>query len=128
MSCSLLIAMICVQNEILWPSNCKNSRRNRKACSNNVSAPLKSGRVRHVKTFWLLCAKCSPIPPIGISANGIHEGGNLTYTAMETELQQLRSSLEDANAKAELFIHKSSHTAAQLDLLKDLFTKMAVQP
>lgn len=61
-------------------------------------------------------------------ANGIHEGSNLTYSAMESELQHLRSSLEDANAKAELFIHKSSHTAAQLDLLKDLFTKMTVKP
>ena len=61
-------------------------------------------------------------------AYGIHEGGDLTYSAMESELHHLRSSLEDANAKAELFNQKSSHTAAQLDLLKDLFTKMAVQP
>jgi chromosome segregation ATPase len=61
-------------------------------------------------------------------SHGIHEGGNLTYSAMESELQHLRSSMEDANAKAELFNQKSSHTAAQLDLLKDLFTKMTVQP
>lgn len=61
-------------------------------------------------------------------AHGIHEGVDLTYSAMENELRQLRSSLEDANAKAELFNHKSSHTAAQLQVLTDLFTKMTVKP
>jgi hypothetical protein len=39
-----------------------------------------------------------------------------------------RGSLEDATAKAELFKEKTRHTAAQLDLLKDLFAKMSVQP
>lgn len=61
-------------------------------------------------------------------AHGIHEGAALAFSTLEVELQQLRSSLEDANAKAELMNQKSTHTAAQLDLLKDLFAKMTIQP
>jgi len=61
-------------------------------------------------------------------AYGIHEGVPISFGFLEAELQQLRSSLQDANAKAELFNQKSNLTAAQLDLLKDLFTKMNVQP
>jgi len=61
-------------------------------------------------------------------SNGIHEGVTLLFSELEAELLQLRSSLEEANAKAELSKQKSSHTAAQLEVLKDLFTKMTVQP
>lgn len=60
--------------------------------------------------------------------HGIREGVNLTPNAIEAELQQLRVSLDNANSVAELCRQKSSDTAAQLDLLKDLFVKLTVQP
>ena len=59
---------------------------------------------------------------------GIREGVNLDVRAGEGELKQLRASLEEASAKTELIKEKTRHTAAQLDVLKDIFIRMAVQP
>lgn len=59
---------------------------------------------------------------------GLHEGVNLDANAEQGELKQLRASLEEASAKAELFKEKTRHTAAQLDVLKDIFIRIAVQP
>jgi chromosome segregation ATPase len=59
---------------------------------------------------------------------GLHEGVNLEANAEQGELKQLRASLEEASAKAELFKEKTRHTAAQLDVLKDIFIRIAVQP
>jgi hypothetical protein len=57
-------------------------------------------------------------------AYGINEGVNLQFSAVECELQQLRVD----SARVELLSEKTRHTAQQLDLLKDLFTRLMVNP
>lgn len=59
---------------------------------------------------------------------GIHEGVNLQFSAVESELQQLRAHKAAENARVELLNQKTRHTAQQLDLLKDLFARMMVNP
>jgi cell division protein FtsB len=64
--------------------------------------------------------------------HGIHEGINLQFCALESNLQsqqqQLRAEREAETARVELLQEKSRHTAQQLDLLKDLFARLMVNP
>jgi cell division protein FtsB len=64
--------------------------------------------------------------------HGIHEGINLQFSALESnlqsQLQQLRAEREAETARVELLQEKSRHTAQQLDLLKDLFARLMVNP
>lgn len=64
--------------------------------------------------------------------HGIHEGVNLQFSALEgtlqSQLQQLRAEREAETARVELLQEKSRHTAQQLDLLKDLFARLMVNP
>ncbi|QVL52597.1 MAG: hypothetical protein KFB97_14585 [Cyanobium sp. M30B3] len=67
---------------------------------------------------------------------GIHEGVNLQFSALEnalqSQLQQLHAEREAEReaetARVELLQEKSRHTAQQLDLLKDLFARLMVNP
>ncbi|TVS07683.1 MAG: hypothetical protein EA413_00490 [Cyanobium sp. PLM2.Bin73] len=59
---------------------------------------------------------------------GIHEGVNLQFSAVESELQQLRTDRAAENARIELLNEKTRHTAQQLDLLKDLIGRLMVNP
>jgi hypothetical protein len=59
---------------------------------------------------------------------GIHEGVNLQFSAVEGELQQLRAHQAAESARIELLNEKTRHTALQLDLLKDLFARLMVNP
>jgi hypothetical protein len=61
-------------------------------------------------------------------AHGIHEGVNLQFSAVEGELQQLRAHQAEETARLELLNEKTRHTAQQLDLLKDLFARLMVNP
>jgi hypothetical protein len=64
--------------------------------------------------------------------HGIHEGINLQFSTLEStlqsQLQQLRAEREAETARVELLQEKSRHTAQQLDLLKDLFARLMVNP
>lgn len=68
--------------------------------------------------------------------HGINEGFNLQFCALESslqsQLQQLRAEREAEReaetARVELLQEKSRHTAQQLDLLKDLFARLMVNP
>jgi cell division protein FtsB len=64
--------------------------------------------------------------------HGIHESINLQFSALESnlqsQLQQLRAEREAETARVELLQEKSRHTAQQLDLLKDLFARLMVNP
>jgi len=60
--------------------------------------------------------------------HGIHEGVNLQFSAVEGELQQLRAHQATDSARIELLNEKTRHTAQQLDLLKDLFARLMVNP
>jgi hypothetical protein len=67
---------------------------------------------------------------------GIFEGVNLQFSALEnglqSQLQQLQAEREAEReaetARVELLQEKSRHTAQQLDLLKDLFSRLMVNP
>jgi len=61
-------------------------------------------------------------------AYGIHEGVNLKFSGVESELQRLRASLAADAARAELLNEKTRHTSEQLDLLKDLVARLMVTP
>lgn len=60
--------------------------------------------------------------------HGIHEGINLQFSCVESELQQLRAEQDAQSKRSELLNEKTRHTAQQLDLLKDLFARLMVNP
>ena len=59
---------------------------------------------------------------------GIHEGINLPFSAVESELQQLREEQAAESARIALLNDKNRHTTQQLELLKDLLARLMVTP
>lgn len=59
---------------------------------------------------------------------GINENVSLEFSAVASELQQLRADLAANAARIELLREKSRHTAQQLDLLKDLLVRAMMNP
>jgi hypothetical protein len=57
---------------------------------------------------------------------GIYEGVELYFSTVHSELQQLKSDRSTQAARASLLNEKSSHTAQQLEILKDLFSRLIV--
>jgi hypothetical protein len=62
------------------------------------------------------------------AAYGIDEGVNLQFSGVEDELQQLRAHQAEQTARLEILNEKTRHTSQQLDLLKDLFARLMVNP
>lgn len=60
--------------------------------------------------------------------HGIHEGINLQFSNMEAQLQMLEAERLSDTARLELLNEKSRNTAQQLELLKDLLTRVMVNP
>jgi hypothetical protein len=60
--------------------------------------------------------------------NGIQEGTDLRFDAIAAELRQLRDARQQEAARNALLERKSQDTAQQIDLLKDMFTRLMANP
>lgn len=60
--------------------------------------------------------------------NGIQEGTDLRFDSIAAELGQLRDARQQEAARNALLERKSQDTAQQIDLLKDMFTRLMANP
>lgn len=60
--------------------------------------------------------------------HGIREGVDLQFSGVQSELQQLRAGRADDASRLELLASKSRQTAQHLELLKEMFTRLMVNP
>lgn len=60
--------------------------------------------------------------------HGIHEGVDLHFVSMENELHELQAKRAEETSKLELLEIKTRQTAMHLDLLKEMFARLMVNP